>query len=656
MAEPNPSAAHGRPAAPAVEFAEWLPALGGSRLLRVHGEAAGGAAPALVLDTPSGEHRIEPRAQARFTRAHEWRASYLIPSEVAAEGWSATTLEWPDGSRLHLPEPTEPGAQVVSPTVLATLRARRHPESPPADRTPSSTFATPAHEAAAVDGAPVARATSPGARSWADPPGAFSGSVFEAEATWTAKRAQLERELTRAAEAIARAEQGERAAREAVLTALATMRADLRAAHAARAADADTIATLKAELEAERIAHAVTRRTASDLRTALAQARRHRPELEAERKARSDAEEALRETQQAGSALMQRIAELSRAHELDREALERHAREQARSAAEAARRPQQETGELVANLEAAAASLRASTPAAADDAAPEAGAERTGLAPRYGTALVSSPRELLAAEPTTSDFAALSDALAGPPARPLRRVLVALAERDPAAAGEVLAGLLPVHGPLFDAPLAYDLTIGGVGTFAITVRDGSATIERVSKPRSRGEALFELRSDSLTLAELLAGDEHRIGRFRGRARVSRRRRRASRLAALPDARMSLAGALRAGARLDPALVYKALALAIDPEWTAGHEFTIAQEITDPDARTWYLAVRDGAGIDVTESAPEAPPDATVTMTRAAFERLLRDEPPDPAERPLVRGDRAAVAVLKARTDRARGAG
>ena len=68
-----------------------------------------------------------------------------------------------------------------------------------------------------------------------------------------------------------------------------------------------------------------------------------------------------------------------------------------------------------------------------------------------------------------------------------------------------------------------------------------------------------------------------------------------------------------------------------------------------------MSVRDGEEIVVTEIAPEAPPDATVTMTRAAFERLLRNEPPDPAERPLVHGDRAAVAILKAWTDRARGA-
>jgi hypothetical protein len=381
---------------------------------------------------------------------------------------------------------------------------------------------------------------------------------------------------------------------------------------------------------------------------------------------------------------MQRIAELSSANERDREALDRRAREQARSAAAAERRPEQETGELVANLAADAAAQRASAPVdtAGDEAARDVTRVGAGAAPEAESAtahdatappagdatappaadatapngvLVPAPRDLLPADPTTSDFAALSDALAGPPARPLKRVLVALAERDPAAAGEVLAGLLPAQGPVFAEPLAYDLTIAGIGTFAVTVRDGLAMIERVSKPRSRREASFELRSDPLTLAELLAGDERRVGRFRGPARVSRRRRKARVLEALPAARISLADALRAGTRLEPALVYKALPFAIDPEWTAGHAFTIAQEITDPDARTWYLSVRDGAAIEVMESAPEAPPDATVTMTRAAFERLLRGEPPDPGERPLVRGDRAAVAILKGWTDRARGA-
>jgi hypothetical protein len=42
------------------------------------------------------------------------------------------------------------------------------------------------------------------------------------------------------------------------------------------------------------------------------------------------------------------------------------------------------------------------------------------------------------------------------------------------------------------------------------------------------------------------------------------------------------------------------------------------------------------------------------MTRAAFDRLLRGEPAESGERPVVRGDHTAVATLKRWTDRARG--
>ena len=43
----------------------------------------------------------------------------------------------------------------------------------------------------------------------------------------------------------------------------------------------------------------------------------------------------------------------------------------------------------------------------------------------------------------------------------------------------------------------------------------------------------------------------------------------------------------------------------------------------------------------------------MTMTRAAFDRLLRGEPPAHGDRPMVRGDREAVAALKRWTDLAR---
>ena len=45
--------------------------------------------------------------------------------------------------------------------------------------------------------------------------------------------------------------------------------------------------------------------------------------------------------------------------------------------------------------------------------------------------------------------------------------------------------------------------------------------------------------------------------------------------------------------------------------------------------------------------PEGGADATVTMTREAFGQLLRGEPVPAGQRPSIRGDRAAVALLKA---------
>jgi hypothetical protein len=69
-----------------------------------------------------------------------------------------------------------------------------------------------------------------------------------------------------------------------------------------------------------------------------------------------------------------------------------------------------------------------------------------------------------------------------------------------------------------------------------------------------------------------------------------------------------------------------------------------------------VIVRDGAPVAVERREGTAPPDATVTMSSAAFEHLLRGEPAPSGERPAVRGDRAAVALLRAWTERAQGRG
>ena len=132
------------------------------------------------------------------------------------------------------------------------------------------------------------------------------------------------------------------------------------------------------------------------------------------------------------------------------------------------------------------------------------------------------------------------------------------------------------------------------------------------------------------LAELLAGRADKVRRFGRKAKLSGRRRRVSELAPLRDARLSLADAVKAGARLEPGLVYQALPLAIDPEWTRGHTFTVAQRIVELAPLTWHVAARDGLPLRVVERRTEARADADVTMSRAAFERMLRNEPPRPA--------------------------
>src|SRR5262249_44317443 len=147
----------------------------------------------------------------------------------------------------------------------------------------------------------------------------------------------------------------------------------------------------------------------------------------------------------------------------------------------AAARPAPDAGRLLADLDAAAAALRRTPPA---DAAPEpAEAERR-----------------------------------------LRRALVEFARHDPLMAGRLLIALLPAQGAVLEGPLSYDLTVRGLGTFAVSATEGGADVRRVPQARRRSEAAFHLRVEALALAELLAGERRRIGRLRGAARARGRRR------------------------------------------------------------------------------------------------------------------------------------
>jgi hypothetical protein len=236
----------------------------------------------------------------------------------------------------------------------------------------------------------------------------------------------------------------------------------------------------------------------------------------------------------------------------------------------------------------------------------------------------------------------------------LRGAIVKLAHDDPATAAALLVALLPGQGAAIEGPLGYDLTIREAGTFAVSIAGGRASVEQIELPRPRGVSEFHLTADAVVLCELLAGVEHRIGRFFGPARVRGRKRRVKELRALAPSTANVGEAARAGARLDPGLAYKLLAYAVHPTWTRGHDFTIAQEITGAPPETWYLTARDGAGVTVSGVAPAEPPDATVTMSRQVFDALLREEPVPSGRRPVVRGDHAAVGAMHGWTQRVQG--
>ena len=235
----------------------------------------------------------------------------------------------------------------------------------------------------------------------------------------------------------------------------------------------------------------------------------------------------------------------------------------------------------------------------------------------------------------------------------LRGAIVKLAHDDPKAAGELLAALLPAQAALLGQAITYDLNIREIGTFGVTVAAGRSYVERLERPRPRSKSDFCLTGDALRLAELLAGVDHRVRRFFGPIRVRGRRSRFDLLRKLPPSRLSLVEAARAGVKLDPGLAYRTLAYAVHPTWTRGHSFTIAQAIAGDPPQTWYFTARDGAGLAV-GAAAGTEPDATVSMSRATFDRLLRGEEVPRGERPVVRGDREAVAVLREWTLRAQG--
>ena len=133
--------------------------------------------------------------------------------------------------------------------------------------------------------------------------------------------------------------------------------------------------------------------------------------------------------------------------------------------------------------------------------------------------------------------------------------MVKLAHDDPRAAARLLIGLVPVEKALLPAPLEYDLTIREARTYFISITEAGAAASEIEAPRPRSLAAFHAAADALTLAELLAGVDKRMGRWLGPIKVHGRKRGAEIVRdTLTAAQLDLTAAARQGADLDPDLV------------------------------------------------------------------------------------------------------
>ena len=203
-----------------------------------------------------------------------------------------------------------------------------------------------------------------------------------------------------------------------------------------------------------------------------------------------------------------------------------------------------------------------------------------------------------------------------------RTALREMAREDPELAARLIIQTLPAAASRIRAPLRYQLTVGDMGTWLVVVDDDGARVQ----PGMDGDVDFALSTDPAGLAELAAGASPLRLMLGGRVRIRGKRRRAIRLRAMSSANgLSMADALAGGAQLDPDAVYRSLAYMIDPDWTCGHTFAIAYELTGDGGGKWFVHVDDGNRVRVTTEPPDGHVAATTRVSVDTFKRLVSGE-------------------------------
>jgi len=199
-------------------------------------------------------------------------------------------------------------------------------------------------------------------------------------------------------------------------------------------------------------------------------------------------------------------------------------------------------------------------------------------------------------------------------------LLERLAADDPELGARLVVMGLPAAAARIDDTLAYQLEVEGTGTWRVSVSDGRARVE----PGEDGRVDFRLSCGPRELVELAAGSASPLKlAATGKIRVRGSRLKALKLRAMGNGGMDMGEVARAGARLEPDLLYRSLPWVVDPEWTRGHRFTVRYEVTGEGE--WFVTVNDGERLTVSREAPPWGVAGAARVTAEGYQRLASGE-------------------------------
>ncbi len=230
-----------------------------------------------------------------------------------------------------------------------------------------------------------------------------------------------------------------------------------------------------------------------------------------------------------------------------------------------------------------------------------------------------------------------------------------MAESDPDLAARLIVQSLPVAAAKLPDGMSYRLELDGVGAWTVSSLGGRAKVAEVLAGADLNGETFAISTDAETLARVASGRNPVGPLMNGRLKLRGRRRKALALRKL-DPEAGPRELARLGHPVDPDLVFRSLAYAIEPEWTRGHGFTVAYELVGEGGGAWRVEVDDGA-VRVERGLGEDP-DALVRLRYTDWLELLSGEltPPDAMRlgKTEVEGSIPPVTLLGRWIDRAAG--